>query len=60
MESGFYSSYQRKGIILMRYVNIFLIFFSLVVSSGAVYEFSNDEDEKRFNKLLNDISVDMH
>ena len=39
----------------MRYVNIFLIFFSLVVSSGAVYEFSNDEDEKRFNKLLNDI-----
>ena len=39
----------------MRYVNIFLIFFSLVVSSGTVYEFSNDEDEKRFNKLLYDI-----
>ena len=39
----------------MRYINIFLIFFSLLVSSGAVYEFSNDEDEKRFNNLLNDI-----
>tara|TARA_Y100000992_G_scaffold75067_1_gene47366 strand:+ start:2969 stop:3340 length:372 start_codon:yes stop_codon:yes gene_type:complete len=32
-----------------------LIFFSITVFSGTVYEFSNVEDEKRFNALIKDI-----
>ena len=34
---------------------ITLIFFSLTVSSGTIYEFTNEEDEKRFNDLIKDI-----
>tara|TARA_Y100000766_G_scaffold22308_1_gene15509 strand:- start:83 stop:454 length:372 start_codon:yes stop_codon:yes gene_type:complete len=32
-----------------------LMFFSITVFSGTVYEFSNVEDEKRFNTLIKDI-----
>ena len=32
-----------------------LIFFSITVFSGTLYEFSNVEDEKRFNALIKDI-----
>lgn len=32
-----------------------LMFFSITVFSGTVYEFSNVEDEKRFNALIKDI-----
>ena len=39
----------------MKIKYILLISLSLFASSGVLYEFSNDEDEKRFNKLLNDI-----
>ena len=39
----------------MKIKYILLIFFSLFASSGVLYEFSNDEDEKRFNKLIKDI-----
>ena len=34
---------------------ITLIFFSLTVFSGTIYEFTNEEDEKRFNDLIKDI-----
>ena len=34
---------------------ILVILFSINLSSGTLYEFSNDEDEKRFNNLIKDI-----
>lgn len=37
----------------MKYV--LLATFSLSIFSGTIYEFSNDEDENRFNKLIKDI-----
>ena len=39
----------------MKIKNMILIFFSITVFSGTVYEFSNVEDEKRFNALIKDI-----
>ena len=39
----------------MKIKYILLISLSLFASSGVLYEFSNDEDEKRFNKLIKDI-----
>ena len=39
----------------MKIKYITLIFFSLTVFSGTIYEFTNDEDEKRFNDLIKDI-----
>ena len=39
----------------MKIKYITLIFFSLTVFSGTIYEFTNDEDEKRFNNLIKDI-----
>lgn len=35
--------------------HILVLLFSISLSSGTLYEFSNDEDEKRFNKLIEDI-----
>ena len=34
---------------------ILIILFSINLSSGTLYEFSSDEDEKRFNSLVKDI-----
>ena len=39
----------------MKIKYMILIFFSITVFSGTVYEFSNVEDEKRFNALIKDI-----
>lgn len=39
----------------MKIKYMILIFFSITVFSGTVYEFSNVEDEKRFNTLIKDI-----
>ena len=39
----------------MKIKYITLIFFSLTIFSGTIYEFTNDEDEKRFNDLIKDI-----
>ena len=39
----------------MKIKNMILIFFSITVFSGTLYEFSNVEDEKRFNALIKDI-----
>ena len=34
---------------------IILMFFSIAVCSGTIYEFSDEDDEKRFNALIKDI-----
>ena len=39
----------------MKIKYFFLAFLSFSIFSGTIYEFSNDEDEKRFNKLIKDI-----
>ena len=39
----------------MKIKYMILIFFSITVFSGTLYEFSNVEDEKRFNALIKDI-----
>ena len=39
----------------MKIKYMILIFFSITLFSGTVYEFSNVEDEKRFNALIKDI-----
>ena len=39
----------------MKIKYMILIFFSITVFSGTVYEFLNVEDEKRFNALIKDI-----
>tara|TARA_B100000945_G_scaffold191612_1_gene153895 strand:- start:3235 stop:3606 length:372 start_codon:yes stop_codon:yes gene_type:complete len=39
----------------MKIKYMILIFFSITVFSGTLYEFSNVEDEKRFNTLIKDI-----